>query len=58
MVAKDSIATAKIYDVTGTQFRMIELVHLSAGNHVESNRAIYWNGDSEMECLFQFLVSN
>jgi hypothetical protein len=23
---------------------MIELGHLSAGNYVESNRAIYWDG--------------
>ena len=26
---------------------MIELGHLSTGNYVESNRAIYWNGRTE-----------
>ena len=47
MVTEDSTVTATIYDVTGTQFRMIELVHLSAGNYVESNKAIYWDGRTE-----------
>ena len=47
MVAKGSTVTAKIYDLTGKQIRMIELGHLSAGNYVESNRAIYWNGRTE-----------
>ena len=26
---------------------MIELDHIPAGNYVESNRAIYWNGRTE-----------
>ena len=47
MVAQGSIVTAKIYDVTGKQIRMIELGHLSAGNYVESNKAIYWDGKTD-----------
>ena len=39
--------TAKIYDVTGKQIRMIELGHIPAGNYVESNRAIYWDGKTD-----------
>ena len=46
-LAQDSTVTAKIYDVTGKQIRMIELGHVTAGNYVESNRAIYWDGRSE-----------
>ena len=46
MVAQGSIVTAKIYDLTGKQIRMIELGHLSAGNYVEVSRAIYWDGRS------------
>ena len=46
-LAQDSTVTAKIYDVTGKKIRMIELGHLSAGNYVESNRAIYWDGKTE-----------
>ena len=38
---------AKIYDVTGKQIRTIELGHIPAGNYVESNRAIYWDGRTE-----------
>ena len=38
---------ANIYDATGNQIRMIELGHIPAGNYVESNRAIYWDGRSE-----------
>lgn len=47
MVVQDSTVTAKIYDVTGKLIRMIELGHVTAGNYVESNRAIYWDGRSE-----------
>ena len=47
MVVQDSSVTAEIYDVTGKQIRMIELGHITAGNYVESNRAIYWDGRSE-----------
>ena len=47
MVAQDSTVTVKIYDVTGKQIRMIQLSHVQAGNYVESNRAIYWDGRSE-----------
>ena len=47
MVAQDSTVTAKIYDVTGKQIRIIELGHVPAGNYVQSNRAIYWDGRSE-----------
>ena len=39
--------TAKIYDVTGKQIRMIELGHVTAGNYVESSSAIYWDGRTE-----------
>jgi len=31
-------------NITGKQIRMIELGHIPAGNYVESNKAIYWNG--------------
>ena len=47
MVVQDSTVTAKIYDVTGKQIRMIELGHVTAGNYVESSKAIYWDGRSE-----------
>jgi len=47
MVAQDSTITATIYDVTGQQIRIIELGHLSAGNYVESSKAIYWDGRTE-----------
>ena len=44
MVVQDSSVTAKIYDVTGKLIRMIELGHVTAGNYVESSKAIYWDG--------------
>ena len=47
MVTEDSTVTAKIYDVTGKQIRMIELGHIPAGNYVELSKAIYWDGKSE-----------
>ena len=43
-LAEDSAVSARIYDATGKQIRMIELGHIAAGNYVESNRAIYWDG--------------
>ena len=46
-LAQDSTVTAKIYDVTSKLIRMIELGHVTAGNYVESNRAIYWDGRTE-----------
>jgi len=46
-LAENSTVTAKIYDITGKQIRMIELGHIAAGNYVESNRAIYWDGKTE-----------
>jgi len=46
-LAEDSAVTAKIYDLTGKQVRVIELGHLSAGSYVESSRAIYWDGKTE-----------
>ena len=46
-LAQDSIVTAKLYDLTGKQIRMIELGHLPAGNYVESGKAIYWDGKTE-----------
>ena len=33
--------------MTGKQIRMIELGYIPAGNYVESNRAIYWDGRTE-----------
>ena len=47
MVVQDSSVTAKIYDVTGELIRMIELGHVTAGNYLESNKAIYWDGKIE-----------
>ena len=47
MVAKDSTVTARIYDIIGKRIRMVELGHIAAGNYVEPNRAIYWDGRSE-----------
>ena len=46
-LAEDATAIAKIYDVTGKKIRMIELGHLSAGNYVESSKAIYWDGKTD-----------
>ena len=46
-LAQDSTVIARIYDLTGKQIRMIELGHLSAGNYVESGKAIYWDGKTE-----------
>ena len=36
-----------INDVTGKQIRAIKLGHLSAGNYVESSKAIYWDGKTD-----------
>ena len=47
MVVQDSTVTAKIYDTTGKLIRMIQLGHVTAGNYLESNRAIYWDERSE-----------
>ena len=46
-LAQDSTITARIYDVTGKQIRMIELGYVPAGNYVESSKAIYWDGRTE-----------
>ena len=46
-LAQDATVTAKIYDVTGKQIRMIQLGHLPAGNYIESSKAIYWGGRTE-----------
>ena len=46
-LAQDSTATARIYDVTGKQIRIIKLGHLSAGNYVESSKVIYWDSRTE-----------
>ena len=45
--AQDATVTAKIYDVTGKQIRMIELGHVVAENYAESSKAIYWDGRTE-----------
>jgi len=47
MVVQDSSVTARIYDTTGQQIRMIESGHVTAGNYVDSGKAIYWDGRSE-----------
>tara|TARA_B100001964_G_scaffold214295_1_gene251798 strand:- start:39 stop:2408 length:2370 start_codon:yes stop_codon:yes gene_type:complete len=47
-LAQDSTATAKIYDVTGKQIRIIQLGYVPAGNYVESSKAIYWDGKTEI----------
>ena len=46
-LAQDATVTARIYDVTGKQIRMIELGYVPAGNYVESSKAIYWDGKTE-----------
>ena len=46
-LAQDSTITARIYDVTVKQIRIIELGHIAAGNYVEVNKAIYWDGRTE-----------
>ena len=46
-LAEDPIVTAKIYDVTGKKFRMIQLGHIPAGNYVKSSKAIYWDGRTD-----------
>jgi len=47
-VAGDSTVTAKIYDLTGKQIRIVQLGgHISVGNYVESNKAIYWDGKTK-----------
>ena len=46
-LAQDAIVTAKIYDVTGKQIRIIELGYVPAGSYVESSKAIYWDGRTE-----------
>ncbi len=46
-LAQDSTVTAKIYGLTGKQIRMIELGHITVGNYVEVNRAIYWDGKTD-----------
>ena len=46
-LAQDSTVTAKIYDLTGKQIRMIQLGYLPAGNYIESSKAIYWDGRTE-----------
>ena len=44
---QDSTATDKIYDVTEKQTRIIEFGRVTAGNYVESSKAIYWDGRTE-----------
>ena len=47
-LAQDSTVTAKIYDVTGKQIRMIQLGYVQAWNYVESSKAIYWDGRTDI----------
>ena len=44
---KFKVMIMTINDVTGKQIRAIKLGHLSAGNYVESSKAIYWDSRSE-----------
>ena len=44
---KFKVMILTINDVTGKQIRAIKLGHLSAGNYVESSKAIYWDGRTE-----------
>ena len=46
-LAQDSTVTARIYDVTGKQIRIIQLGYVTAGNYVESSKAIYWDGKTD-----------
>ena len=46
-LAEDSTVTARIYDVTGKQTRIIELGHVTVGYYIEVNKAIYWDGRTE-----------
>ena len=41
------MVAVRIYDIAGKQVRMIELGHIAAGNYVEVNKEIYWDGRSE-----------
>ena len=36
-----------IYDVAGKIVRKIELGHLTAGSYSQTEKAIYWNGQTE-----------
>ncbi len=46
-LAKDSTVVVKIYDMTGKQIKLIELGQIPAGNYVEPNRAILWDGRAD-----------
>jgi hypothetical protein len=46
-LAQDAEVRLTIYDVAGQQVRKIDLGHQLAGNYVEPNRAIYWDGRTE-----------
>ncbi|MAE17348.1 hypothetical protein CMK12_00140 [Candidatus Poribacteria bacterium] len=46
-LSHDASVTANIYDATGRQIRSLELGHLAAGNYVEAEKAIHWDGRSE-----------
>ena len=46
-LSQDAEVRLTVYDVAGQQVRKIDLGHQLAGNYVESNRAIYWDGKTE-----------
>ena len=46
-LAEDTEVAVTIYDVAGQQVRKMDLGHQLAGNYVESNRAIYWDGKAD-----------
>ena len=46
-LAQDSTVVMEIYDVTGKPVRLIELGNMKAGNYIEADRAVYWDGTTE-----------
>ena len=46
-LSQDAEVRLAIYDSAGKTVRKMELGHQLAGNYVESNRAIYWDGKTE-----------
>ena len=46
-LSQDASVTATIYDAAGNHIRTIELGHLSAGEYIKVDQAIYWDGKSD-----------
>ena len=47
-LSQDAEVRLTIYDLAGQQVRKIDLGHQLAGNYVESSKAIYWDGKTEI----------